>query len=124
MYLSIETVEIFIDFLKDLLLKENDHQILTNFEPEDYKALSKLPDQFRVKFFEVLTLEMPKDFSYQAELGLKTQSRSVVTDLNQINFKESIKTQVLQDIFSDERETAKPVRMFPLAMKRYKVGSD
>ena len=95
MYLSIETVEIFIDFLKDLLLKENDHQILTNFEPEDYKALSKLPDQFRVKFFEVLTLEMPKDFSYQAELGLKTQSRSVVTDLNQINFKESIKTQVL-----------------------------
>jgi len=81
MHLTVETAEIFVKFLQDLI-KENDYQILTNLEPDDYYALSNLPDNLRVKFFEVLKLEMPKDFEYQLELGLDKSPYSVVKDLN------------------------------------------
>lgn len=29
----------------------------------------------------------------------------------------------MEDIFSEKQELAKPVKMYPLAMKRYRVGS-
>jgi hypothetical protein len=56
MHLSVETAPIFVKFLRDLVL-EKDYQILINLKPCDYIALSKLPEDVAVDFFDLLTIE-------------------------------------------------------------------